>query len=349
MNTRRIIPIFLTALAHLVLLQFFSGTRFTSPIPNIVVPVTLHEIPVITKFTAPPPKATPQKKIQPLPPHPKAPVEIEPISQSPEPAESTESAAPMAEPAATELSVAAPIPETIPAPVAQTAPALSTLPPPSASYILDVVRTEPNVANPYYGSGEIRWEHDDKSYTMQMEVGVNLLFTTIRLYSLQSEGELAETGIKPRTVTETRRGRSATATHFNYDSNTISFSASTAMLPLSDGAQDKATVLMQLASIGNADPSQFQAGKNITIQVAEEKEASPYQFVVVEQETIDTKLGHLLTWHIVRPPRPGLYSSRLDIWIAPDLHWLPVQIRNSEANGAITTQTIRKIITGSKQ
>lgn len=93
---------------------------------------------------------------------------------------------------------------------------------------------------------------------------------------------------------------------------------------------------MQLASIGNADPAQFQAGKEITIQVAEEKEAHLHQFVVLDQAAIESELGHLTTWHIVRPPRPGVYPSRIDIW-------LPVQIRNTEANGAITTQTIRQI------
>ena len=68
-----------------------------------------------------------------------------------------------------------------------------------------------------------------------------------------------------------------------------------------------------------------------------------HQFVVSDQETIESKLGHLATWHIVRPPRPGVYSSRIDVWLAPELNWLPVQIRNTEANGAITTQTIRQI------
>jgi len=336
----RIIPVFITIAAHLLLLQFFSSAHRKTAVPEVVVPVQLINPPVLAHFSAKPPlKHSTKLPIRVTPPvavtegnnlepaaAPAAPTEVVPVTIS-----------------AVDVS----LPELPPAPVLQSA--LLTTPPPSANYLLDVVRTEPNVANPYYGSGEIQWSHDDTSYTLKLEVGVNFIFATIRLYSVESVGSIGESGVKPKIMTESRRGRSATATHFNYDLNNISFSASTATIPMSEGAQDRATVLMQLASIGNADPDQFQPGREITIQVAEDKEASPFQFVVLKREFIETKLGHLDTWHIVRPPRPGLYTSRLDIWVAPELSWLPVQLRNTEANGAITTQTIRKIITGIQQ
>lgn len=334
-----------------MLLNLISVNRPILPAPNIIVPIEFHAA-TPSKFVAAkksPSKAAPIKKSQPLPQKTNEPVVAAQPSPSPESATSTEptqfasTASTPAVEASTPVIAAPSIATQTEAP-----PALKTLPPPPASYLLDVVRTEVNVANPYYGAGEIRWEHDDSNYKMHIEVGVNLLFTTVRLYSMDSEGSLADTGVKPRTTTESRRGRSATATHFNYDSNTISFSATSAVLPMTDGAQDKATVLMQLTSIGNADPAQFSKGKEITIQVAEEKEANPYQFIVIDQETIETKLGRIEAWHVVRPPRPGVYSSRLDIWFAPRYNWLPVQIRNTESNGAITTQTIRKIIAGLK-
>jgi len=340
LNQSRAIPIIITIAAHVLLLQLFSSAHRKLPLPETIVPIHLINAPVLAHFTA------------------KAPVhhstKLRPTVAQPAEHASGNGSLLAAEP----VPVLDPAPVTIntsdvpalvlpPEPTLQNA--LLTMPPPSANYLLDVVRTEPNVANPYYGSGEIQWSHDDKSYTLRLEVGVDILFTRIRLYGVDSVGTIAETGVKPKMMTESRRGRSATATHFNYDVNTISFSASTAVVPMTEGAQDRATVLMQLASIGNADPGQFQNGREITIQVAEDKEASPFQFIVLGRETIDTRLGHLDTWHIVRPPRPGFYSSRLDIWVAPDLNWLPVQLRNTESNGAITTQTIRKIINGIQQ
>ncbi len=326
-----------------MLLQLISGFHIKIPTPTIVIPIQMINVPHITKFAKAPANTRVQKILR------AAPVVQDSITETVTPI--TGSTAAVAEQDAEPVvpAVIEPV-----APVAQNVPdekpAATVLiqPPPSARYELDVVRTEVNVANPYYGSGEIIWEHDDKNYKMSLEVGVVLLFARIRLYTMQSEGTLGDAGIKPETMTEARRGRTTTVTHFNYDNDTISFSASSNTVPMSEGAQDRATVLMQLASIGNADAAQFQRGKEITIQVAEDKEANPFLFVVLNQETIETKLGRISAWHIVRPPRPGSYTSQLDIWVAPELNWLPVQIRNTEVNGAITTQTIRKIITGSK-
>jgi len=317
-----------------MLLQLINQVQFTQielTEPTTVIPVSiiLEKAPVATQFTATPPtQISTRKNVTPARP---VIVTQTPPKPAAQPAISATSAMPESDPPAEQLVESSAV------------PALVTRVPPSASYLLNVIRTEPKLANPYYGAGTIRWNHDGQHYTMQMEVGLDMLFTTVRLYDMQSAGTIGSAGIKPHTTIETRRGKSTATTQFDYDNKTINFSADTTIIPLLEGAQDKITVLMQLASIGNADPSQFQVGKEITIQVAEEKEANLHQFMVLDQVTIESKLGHLATWHIVRPPRPGAYSSRIDIWLAPELNWLPVQIRNTEANGAITTQTIRQI------
>jgi len=260
-------------------------------------------------------------------------------------------------PAGTELAAAPPQPAAVPAkPVPAPAPApavqaaskdpstaqYKVLPPRSAKLSLTLLRTEPN-RNPYYGVGEIDWQVADGKYSMRTLAGLDLLLTTVNLYKLVSEGTIDDNGIAPRISSETRRGRSETATHFNREQNNISFSASSKSVELSAGAQDKNTILMQLAGIGNADPAQMQQGREFAIQIAEERDATVFQFVVDGQEQLETKLGTLATWHLVRPPRPGSYNSRLDIWLAPELQWYPVQIRNTESNGAITTQTVTQI------
>ncbi|MFZ6751857.1 DUF3108 domain-containing protein [Undibacterium sp. Dicai25W] len=219
---------------------------------------------------------------------------------------------------------------------------LSILPPPSGKMNLKVIYVAKNM-NPVYGLGEIQWSIKDSKYQMQIEASLDLLITTLRLYKLQSDGAIGDHGIAPKMMSETRRGRSETATHFNYDTNTISFSATTNTVEMSKGAQDRATVFMQLAGLGIAAPEQFVAGKKITIQVAENREADKFIFVISGQEEIQTSLGKLQTWHVTRPPRPGLYNSTLELWFAPAYHWYPVQIRNTEPNGAVTTQTASKI------
>ncbi|MFZ6648751.1 DUF3108 domain-containing protein [Undibacterium sp. TJN25] len=222
-------------------------------------------------------------------------------------------------------------------------PHYAVAPPPSARLVLELVNTKPGQPNPYLGEGEINWQTGNGKYRMTMKAGLKILFASVNLLSMRSEGLIDANGIAPVTSSETRRGRSETATHFNRDEKTITFSASTKTMALNDGAQDKNTIIMQLAGIGNADPKQMQPGKEFAIQVGEDREATVFQFIVQGQETITTKLGTLHTWHLVRPPRPGSYNSRLDVWLAPELQWYPVQIRNTETSGAVTTQTVVKI------
>jgi hypothetical protein len=164
----------------------------------------------------------------------------------------------------------------------------------------------------------------------------------VNLLTLTSEGTVGDEGFMPALMTEKRRGRSMTATHFNRNTGRLSFSASEANYPLVWGAQDKASVPLQLTAIARGDPQQLSG--NIDILVGEDRDASVFSFVVLGQEQIDTRMGKIATWHLARPPKPGSYNSRLDLWLAPDHGWMPVQIRNLEASGAVTTQTVKNIV-----
>ncbi|MFZ6766761.1 DUF3108 domain-containing protein [Undibacterium sp. Di26W] len=236
--------------------------------------------------------------------------------------------------------------ETLPAPAkpaAEGEPAYAVRPPPTGAIMMRIVRTENN-RHPVNGQGEIHWDFENGQYKMRVEASLNLLITSLNLYTLRSEGKQDSYGIAPALSTETRRSRSETATHFNQDERTVSFSSSNKTSSVNQGVQDKASVMMQLAGIAYADPEKFQAGREIRLQVAEDRDVSNFVFVVIGQEEIDTPMGKIMTWHVNRPPRPGSYNSRLEIWLAPDYYWYPVQIRNTESNGAITTQTADKII-----
>ena len=220
--------------------------------------------------------------------------------------------------------------------------------PPSATFEMDLARVDAD-GTKWTGSAVMAWHTDGSSYQASVEAGVSLLVTRLNLLVLRSEGTIDDYGIAPDRVTEKRARRAETATHFNRKdgdrAGTISFSASARSFPLLAGAQDKATVPFQLAGIGRADINQL--GGDIDIQVGEDKTASLFRFQLVGEDELNTKMGKLVTWHLTRPPMPGTYSSRLDIWLAPGMHWYPVQMRNTEASGALTTQTVSNIkITG---
>lgn len=212
--------------------------------------------------------------------------------------------------------------------------------PPSAELTLDVAHTDAK-GSEWSGKAVMDWRRNGEQYRMSMVASITLL-VTINLAELASEGSVGDDGIAPRHMTEKRRGKSQTATHFNAEQGSITFSASEASVPLAPQAQDKTTFPIQLAGIARADVGQL--GSAVELLVGEEKRADVYRFVVLGQEEIDTPLGRIATWRLARPPKAGSYNSRLDVWLAPDYEWYPVQIRNTEASGAVTTQTIRKIV-----
>ncbi|GJI92700.1 DUF3108 domain-containing protein [Duganella hordei] len=213
--------------------------------------------------------------------------------------------------------------------------------PPSARFEMDVARVDADGTN-WTGSAGMTWHTDGSKYEASAEAGISLLVTRLNLLVARSRGTIDDYGISPDTATEKRARRAETATHFNRDAGTITFSASERSYPLLAGAQDKTTVPFQLGGIGRADVNQFRS--DIEIQVGEDKEATIFRFQLVGEEELDTRMGKIVTWHLSRPPRPGSYSSRFDIWLAPGLNWYPIQFRNTEASGALTTQTVTKII-----
>jgi hypothetical protein len=214
--------------------------------------------------------------------------------------------------------------------------------PPSAELVLEVRRKDAD-GSLWNGAGAIIWQNAGSSYKIAIEAGISMIVTRVNLLVLTSEGTLGEAGIAPVLSTEKRRGRSQTATHFNQQEGRITFSSSDRAYPLIPGTQDKASLPLQLAGIGRADPGQLSG--DIEIMVGEDREANMFRFIVVGQEELETKLGKLTTWHLSRPPRPGSYNSKLEVWLAPERDWYPVQIRNTEASGAITTQVVTKIVT----
>jgi hypothetical protein len=213
--------------------------------------------------------------------------------------------------------------------------------PPAADILMDVARTDANGTR-WSGDALLSWTLTPSAYKVRVEAGIAIVFAHVNLLTLTSEGAVGDEGFMPDLMTEKRRGRSLTATHFNRKDGKLTFSASQASYPLVWGAQDKASVPLQLAAIARGDPQQLSG--NIDIFVGEDRDASVFSFMVLGQEQIDTAMGKIATWHLSRPPKPGSYNSRLDLWLAPDYGWYPVQIRNLEASGAVTTQTVNKIV-----
>jgi hypothetical protein len=344
----------LIVLLHAALFSFISGTVALPRMPAAS-GMDLVQAQVLPTPAAPPVAPVPLPLPKPLPPPP-----LPQLAEDSAPVPNEEAVGPPVEPGsggtgeapgdtpAVAIAAAGPVPA---APPAEPAPPPPPPPvpeprrykvdvPPPANITMDVVRVDADGTR-WSGEAQLAWRLRDDSYRIDFEAGIRIVFTRVNLAVLTSEGALGATGFVPVKMTEKRRGRALTATHFDWSHDKITFSSSQKTVALTPGAQDKASVPLQLAAIARGDPGQLSG--DIEIQVGEDRDAVVFRFVVVGQEEIETKLGKLQTVHLSRPPKEGSYRSRLDVWLAPGRGWYPVQIRNTEANGAVTTQTVNNI------
>lgn len=212
--------------------------------------------------------------------------------------------------------------------------------PPSAELSYDVSRVDER-GEAQQGEGLLIWQREAGSYRLERRASV-AHDPVLALFELASTGRIGAAGIEPQTFREQRRGRSTVATHFEKERGLILFSAASAPVAWTAGAQDSVSFLLQLAGIANADRAQLTRG--IEMLLAGGREAQAVRLLVGGEEEIETGMGRMATWRVQRPVPDGSYNAYLEIWLAPDYHWYPVQLRSTDANGAVTTHTVRRIV-----
>lgn len=177
--------------------------------------------------------------------------------------------------------------------------------------------------------GTIHWTSNAQSY--EMVVSVPLPFVGTFVYS--SHGRLDAFGLAPEQYVEKRGRRAEDVSIFNRAAKQIAFTRTPATLPLPDGAQDRFSMVMQLASLVRGDPGAYQPGVTRQFFVVDSDSGENWPVETIGDETIRTAQGYLDTRHFKRLPRHDGDRRRIDVWLAPSLGWLPARIMQTEPNG----------------
>lgn len=224
----------------------------------------------------------------------------------------------------------------VPAPSAAAGPALVQMPgryrvlfPDSAVLTYTQQSQRPGAPPQPTGPARIDWRTDGRTYSLDID-GV-----TGRLHS---EGEGGDAGIVPRRYVE-RRGADALVTEFDANDGHVLFRTGGGEAPGAIGIQDAASLLLQLAGIGLGAPDQV--ADRIDVVVADSAAAAIVRFQVMDDEDVETGMGRIVARRLSQIVAPG--QPRLDIWLAPERDWLPVQLRVSRPDGSVATQTLSGI------
>ncbi len=181
------------------------------------------------------------------------------------------------------------------------------------------------------GSGELKWSPNAQGYVARLEgrlAGFSIL-------TWVSQGGFDAAGLAPQRYTDKRRGKSELAANFQRGAGKITFSGSSTEYPLLPGSQDRMSWMIQIAAIASADPKRLATGARLAMYVAGARgDAEVWAFTVQGPEDVATGDTPVQAIKLMREPRKP-HDTRVEVWLAPSLHYLPVRARLTSEGSAL--------------
>lgn len=188
----------------------------------------------------------------------------------------------------------------------------------------------------YEANGELLWLHDGANYEARLETRAFMLGAR----ALSSVGQIGPQGLAPTRFGDKSRGERAA--HFDRDKARVTFSANTPEAPLLTGAQDRLSVLMQLAAMLAGNPARYPPGTTISVQTVSARDADIWLFTVEGEEKLRVADAEQTTLKLTRNPRRE-FDTKVQVWFAAALNYLPVKFRLTEASGDYVDMQLRAI------
>ncbi|NRF88459.1 DUF3108 domain-containing protein, partial [Burkholderia gladioli] len=180
------------------------------------------------------------------------------------------------------------------------------------------------------GTATIHWTTEGDRYRLLIEIPVPF----VGPFVYESLGRIDAYGIAPDRYTEQRGRKPADIAIFNRQTKQVVFTRTPNSLPLTDGMQDRFSLLMQLSGLVHGAPDVYRPGVAREFRIIDNNSGETWPIVTIGDETIRTATRSLETRHFRRLPRREGDTRRIDIWLAPSLDWLPVRLVQTEPNGS---------------
>ncbi|HEX9180547.1 MAG TPA: DUF3108 domain-containing protein, partial [Burkholderiales bacterium] len=199
----------------------------------------------------------------------------------------------------------------------------------------------------FYGESGFRagrarhlWELEGERYRIRTRiepVGIVSWFYRGE-FEHESEGRVTSQGLRPDHYV-TQRGRPERMEYVIFDWEQRRATLSTAGLTFeaeaAPGTQDQVSFLHQL-------PFLLDGAGGFSMLIANGRRIERHEVEVVGEETIATERGEFRTLHLRRRPPEG--GAAVDLWLAPELGYLPVKLRMKNRKGDVVEQLLSSVV-----
>ena len=183
----------------------------------------------------------------------------------------------------------------------------------------------------------LNWRHDGRQYDARWA----LYGPRFGDHSRTSTGLLAPQGLVP--VEAALRTTDAQTVRFDYAAEQLRFASGSA--PLRAGTQDRLSVLLQLGALLAGDVARYPVGSHIELPAAHARGPGSWRFEIeAEDRLVAFKGQELPTLRLVHTPQDAA-DARIEVWLSRGVHYLPVRVRITEANGDTVEHTMQSAYT----
>jgi len=177
--------------------------------------------------------------------------------------------------------------------------------------------------------GTINWITDGQNYDLIISVPIPF----VGKYTYQSHGHVDAFGLAPERYTEQRGSRGRDQTDFDRSAKHIAFTRTPVTLALPDGAQDRFSMVFQLASLVRGNPARYTPGVTRALYVVDSDSGETWPVETVGIESLRVGETYITALHFMRLPRHADDKRKIDVWLAPTFGYFPARIVQTEPNG----------------
>jgi len=180
------------------------------------------------------------------------------------------------------------------------------------------------------GTAQVEWIRVDDRYQVNLDLVIGPEFSPIITRRMTSEGNIAASGLVPARYDEdtqvVMRDRRRMSVVFEPDAVVLANGQRRERL---EGVQDTASQFIQMTYVFSTHPERLRVGGSVAFPLALPRTMDSYVYEVIDAQTLQTPFGPLASFHLKPRPRPTRRPNELtvELWIAPELRYLPVRIR----------------------